>query len=112
MRSHILLSAFSLFASFCSGRSGQVAAIVVAAYYLCSGRSGRIIERVVMILKYSATAQIIGGHYNGHYLAATATTGVRQHIDESDSAVGLKDLRSLDICACVFVFTLSTPQET
>ena len=47
VRARMLLTALSLVARFCSGRSGQVAAIVVAAYYLCSGRSGPIGKRVV-----------------------------------------------------------------
>ena len=75
-----------------------------------------------MILQYSATTatvQIIGSHYTGHYLAATATTGIRQHTQESDSIIGLKNLRRLDVCVCntgvgvyIYAFTLSTPQET
>ena len=48
VRARILLTALSLEARFCSGRSGQVAAIVMAAEYLCSVRSGRIGKRVVI----------------------------------------------------------------
>ena len=48
VRARILLTALSLVARLCVGRSGQAVAIVVATYDLCSGRSGRIGKRVVI----------------------------------------------------------------
>ena len=60
-----------------SGRSGHVVAAVVASYILRSGRSGRINKsgyHFLEVVGHYGHYRKIGGHYNGRYVATTATT--------------------------------------